>query len=36
MELNIDNYLEGIYRQIANCENDEYGWLYKGFYNDEI
>lgn len=34
--MNIDNYLEGIYRQIAYCESDEYSWLYKGFYNDKI
>lgn len=34
--MNIDNYLEGVYRQIAYCESDEYGWLYKGFNNDKI
>ena len=34
--MNIDNYLEGVYRQIAYYESDEYGWLYKGFNNDKI
>lgn len=34
--MNIDNYLEGVYRKIAYCESDEYGWLYKGFNNDKI
>lgn len=34
--MNIDNYLEGVYRQIAYCESDEYGWLYKGFYNNKM
>lgn len=34
--MNIDNYLEGIYHKIANCENDKYDWLYKGFYNNKM
>lgn len=34
--MNVDNYLEGKYREIAYCKNDEYVWLYKGFYNDKI